>query len=79
MTLLLYQLMLREAERLVADAQYLRGKVNAESNGAYLLELLALEILLKCAPLETGSLDTVIMTSTFSFLRLESGAEAGDR
>ena len=58
MTQLRTNLMLREAERLVADAQYLRGKVNAESNGAYLLELLALEILLKCCVLlETGSLE----------------------
>lgn len=50
--------MLREAERLVADADYLRGKVNAESNGSCLLELLALEILLECSVLlETGSLE----------------------
>jgi hypothetical protein len=57
MTQLRTKLMLREAERLIADAQYLREKVNAESNGAYLLELLALEILLKCCVLiETGSL-----------------------
>lgn len=74
MTLLRTKLMLREAERLVADAQYLRGKVNAESNGAYLLELLALEILLKCCVLlETGSLEHG-HDYVHIFLRLESGA-----
>lgn len=58
MTQLRTKLMLREAERLVADAQYLRGEFSTESNGAYLLELLALEILLKCCVLlETGSLE----------------------
>ena len=50
--------MIREATRLADDAQYLRGRVLSESNGAYLLELLALEILLKCCVLlETGVLE----------------------
>lgn len=74
MTQLRTKLMLREAERLVADAQHLCGKVNAESNGAYLLELLALEILLKCCVLlETGSLERS-HDYVHIFLRLESGA-----
>lgn len=73
MTQLRTKLMLREAERLVADAKYLGGKVNAESNGAYLLELLALEILLKCCVLlETGSLERG-HDYVHIFLRLESG------
>ena len=73
MTQLRTKLMLREAERLVADAQYLRGKVNAESSGAYLLELLALEILLKCCVLvETESLERG-HDYVHIFLRLESG------
>jgi len=68
------KLMLREAERLVADAKQLRGEVDAESNGAYLLELLALEILLKCCVLlETGSLERG-HDYVHIFLRLESGS-----
>ena len=58
MTQLRTKLMFREATRLAADAQHLHGRVHAESNGAYLLELLALEILLKCCILlESGSLE----------------------
>jgi hypothetical protein len=50
--------MLREAKRLSADAQRLSQSGHGESNGAYLLELLALEILLKCCVLlETRSLE----------------------
>lgn len=52
------KLMLREAGRLNDDAQYLRSRISSQSNGAYLLELLALEILLKCCVLlETGKLE----------------------
>ena len=52
------KLMAREAARLMADAEYLRGNLNSESNGAYLLDLLALEILLKCCvALKTGKLE----------------------
>lgn len=58
MTQLRTKLMLREAERLRADAESLRGRADAESHGAFLLELLAMEILLKCCVLlETGSLE----------------------
>lgn len=73
MTQLRTKLMLREAQRLVADAQHLSGKANAKSNGAYLLELLALEILLKCCVLlESGSLERG-HDYVHIFLRLESG------
>jgi hypothetical protein len=52
------KLMSREAARLMADADFLRGNVHSESNGAYLLDLLALEILLKrCVVLKTGKLE----------------------
>lgn len=77
MTQLRTKLMLREAERLVADAQYLRGRRNAESNGAYLLELLALEILLKCCVLlEAGSLERSHDYVSI-FLCLASGSRRG--
>lgn len=52
------KLMAREAERLIADAGRLYQNPTSESNGAHLLELLALEILLKCCVvLETGRLE----------------------
>jgi hypothetical protein len=48
----------REAVRLMADSEYLKGRIDGESNGAYLLDLLAFEILLKCCVvLETGQLE----------------------
>jgi hypothetical protein len=69
--------MLREAARLAADAQYLRGSVHTESNGAYLLELLAFEILLKCCVLlECGSLERG-HDYVRIFLRLNSRARQG--
>jgi hypothetical protein len=50
--------MVREAERLMADAGLLYRSLARESHGAYLLDLLALEILLKCCVvLETGRLE----------------------
>ena len=68
------KLMLREATRLASDAQYLRGRMSAESNGAYLLELLALEVLLKCCVLlETGVLERG-HDYVHVFLRLRSEA-----
>jgi len=40
------------------DADYLRRRLDSQSNGAYLLDLLALEILLKCCVvIETGKLE----------------------
>ena len=39
------KLMLREATRYMGDAEYLRGRFDSQSNGAYLLDLIALEIL----------------------------------
>ncbi len=52
------KLMSREAVKLMADAERLRGDVRSESNGAYLLDLLALEILLKCCvAIETGKFE----------------------
>ena len=52
------KLMAREAERLRADADVLKGRATSQSHGAYLLDLLALEILLKCCVIiETGQLE----------------------
>ena len=50
--------MLREAKCLMEDAGCLRSKTISQSKGAYLLELLALEILLKCCVvIETEKLE----------------------
>src|SRR4051794_21691448 len=58
MTELRVKLMAREAARLIADADRLQGNLRSESHGAYLLQLLALEILLKCCVvIETGKLE----------------------
>src|SRR5689334_1930830 len=52
------RLMAREAERLRADADVLKGRATSPSHGAYLLDLLSLEILLKCCVIiETGRLE----------------------
>jgi hypothetical protein len=52
------KLMLREATRYMDDAEYLRGRLDSQSNGAYLLDVFALEILLKCSVvIETGKLE----------------------
>ena len=52
------KLMAREAGELMADAQILRRNIFSESHGAYLLDLLALEILLKCCVvIETSVLE----------------------
>lgn len=52
------KLMAREAAALMADAEILRRNIFSESHGAYLLDLLALEILLKCCvAIETGTLE----------------------
>lgn len=58
MSTLRVKLMLREAKYLMEDANRLRGQLNSQSNGGYLLDLLALEILLKCCVvIETGKLE----------------------
>jgi hypothetical protein len=52
------KLMLRDATRFMEDAERLRGDLLNESHSAYLLDLLALEILLKsCVVLETAKLE----------------------
>ena len=71
------KLMLREARRLVTDAEYLQGNARSESNGAYLLKLLALEILLKCCVLlETGTLERG-HDCVHIFLRLAASTRKG--
>jgi hypothetical protein len=51
------KLMAREADRLREDADLLRVRPASQSHAAYLLDLLALEILLKCCLIiETGQL-----------------------
>ena len=71
------KLMSLEAARLMADAKYLRGNLNSESHGAYLLELLALEILLKCCVvLETGKLERG-HDYVHIFLRLDAATRNG--
>jgi hypothetical protein len=77
MTQLRTKLMLREAKRLAADAQHLRGRIDSESNGAYLLELLALEILLKCYVLLEANVLERCHDYVHIFLRLSPGARQG--
>jgi hypothetical protein len=50
--------MLREATRYMEDAEHLSSRLDCQSDAAYLLDLLALEILLKCCVvIETGKLE----------------------
>ena len=52
------KLMLREAQNRIADASILSQSIKTRSDSAYLLNLLALEILLKCSILiSTGKLE----------------------
>jgi hypothetical protein len=71
------KLMSREAARLMTDAEYLRGSLHSESHGAYLLDLLALEILLKCCVvLKTGKLERG-HDYVHIFLRLDAETRKG--